>query len=177
MRLLPLDDPSNRGRLVDTVAGWLAEPGNYRWLDFGNGPRPLSAASLMIMAQKRGHVLRAFTADDGQTPIGVVGLSGVDRDAGVANVWIALGERRFAGRGYPARAVSKIVALGFNELNLNAVQAWCVECNHASARILRRLNFQPVGRQRRCHLMDGGIHDRLLFDLLPSEFKEIKDHA
>lgn len=173
MRLLPL----NASGLVDTVAGWLAEPANYRWLDFGNGARPLSAASLMIMAQQDSHVLRVFTAGDGQTPIGVVGLSRVDRHSGVANVWIALGERRFGGRGYPARAVSKMLALGFNELRLNAVQAWCVECNHASARILRRLNFQPIGRQRRCHLMDGRVHDRLLFDLLPSEFKEIKDRA
>lgn len=177
MRLLPLNDPSSRDRLVGTVAGWLAEPDNCRWLDFGNGPRPPGAAALMIMAQKSSHVLRAFTADDGQTPIGVVGLSGIDRSRGVANVWTALGERRFAGRGYPARAVSKMLAFGFNELSLNAVQAWCVECNHASARILRRLNFRPVGRQRRCHLMDGRIHDRLLFDLLPSEFKEIRDHA
>jgi RimJ/RimL family protein N-acetyltransferase len=37
------------------------------------------------------------------------------------------------------------------------------------------LNFQPAGRLRRCHRIDGEIHDRLLFDLLPSEFREIGD--
>lgn len=171
MQLLPLNTPE----LINTVADWLGRPDNYRWLDFGNGVQRVSAASLKIMAQKDTHVLRVFTADDDRTPIGVVGLSNVDRNFGVANTWIALGERRFSAKGYAARAVSKIVTFAFGELNLNAVQAWCVECNHASARIIRRLNFKPIGRQRRCHRIDGRIYDRLWFDLLPSEFKEIKD--
>ncbi len=171
MRLLPLNTP----QLINTAAAWLAEPDNYRWLDFGNGVQRINPVSLMIMAQRSNHVLRAFTADDDRTPIGVVGLSNLDRNSGVANTWIALGDRRFGGKGYPTRAVSKILAFAFRELRLNAVQAWCVECNYASARIIRRLNFQPIGRQRRCHHIDGRIYDRLWFDMLPSEFKEIKN--
>jgi RimJ/RimL family protein N-acetyltransferase len=171
MQLLPLNTPE----LINTVAGWLGEPDNYRWLDFGNGVQRVSAPTLMIMAQKDIHVLRVFTADDDRTPIGVVGLSNVDRNFGIANAWIALGNRQFGGKGYPTRATSKLLAFAFGELKLNAVQAWCVECNHASARIIRRLNFQPIGRQRQCHRIDGRIYDRLWFDLLPSEFKEIND--
>lgn len=172
MQLLPLNTP----QLINAAAGWLGEPQNYRWLDFGNGVQQVSAAALMIMAQKDTHVLRAFTADDDRTPIGVVGLSNVNRNSGIANTWIALGDRRFSAKGYPTRAVSKLLAYAFRELNLNAVQAWCVECNHASARIIRRLNFQPIGRQRRCHRIDDRTYDRLWFDLLPSEFEEIKDN-
>ena len=171
MQLLPLNTP----QLINTVAGWLGEPDNYRWLDFGNGVQQVSAASLMIMAQRDTHVIRVFTADDDRTPIGVVGMSNVDRKFGTANSWIALGDRRFGSKGYPTRAGSKLLAYAFGEMNLNAVQAWCVECNHASARILRRLGFQPVGRQRRCHRIDGRSYDRLWFDILPSEVQEIKD--
>jgi RimJ/RimL family protein N-acetyltransferase len=171
MQLLPLDTPE----LITMAAGWLGEPDNYRWLDFGAGVQRVSAPTLMIMTQKDIHVLRVFTADDDRTPIGVVGLSNVDRSSGVATAWIALGERQFSAKGYAARAASKMLAIAFGELKLNAVQVWCVDCNHASARIMRRLNFQPIGRQRRCHRIDGQIHDRLWFDLLPSEFKEIKD--
>jgi RimJ/RimL family protein N-acetyltransferase len=171
MQLLPLKSPE----LIDTVAGWLGDPDNYRWLDFGNGVQRVTAPMLMIMVQKDIHVLRVFTADDDRTPIGVAGLSNVDRNFGVATGWIALGDRQFSNRGYPMRATSKMLALAFHELKLNAVQVWCVECNHASARILRRMNFQPIGRQRHCHRIDGQIYDRLWFDMLPSEFKEIKD--
>jgi RimJ/RimL family protein N-acetyltransferase len=171
MQLLPLNTPE----LLNTVAGWLNDSANYRWLDFGNGVQSLSPALLKIMSQKDTHVLRAFTADDNHTPIGVVGLSNVDRNFRTATIWVALGDTRFSARGYPLRASSKMLLLAFRELALNVVQAWCVECNHASARIIRLLNFQPIGRQRQCHRIDGRIYDRLWFDMLPSEFREIND--
>jgi RimJ/RimL family protein N-acetyltransferase len=171
MQLLPLNTPE----LINVVAGWLGDPSNYQWLDFGNGVQQLSATSLKIMAQKDIHVLRVYTADDERTPIGVVGLSNVDRHFKSATIWIALGDKQFSGKGFPSRAASKMLTLAFGELSLNVVQAWCVECNHASARIIRRLNFQPIGRQRQCHRINGQTFDRLWFDMLPSEFKEVGD--
>jgi RimJ/RimL family protein N-acetyltransferase len=171
MQLLPLNTPE----LVNAVADWLNDPANYQWLDFGNGVQNLSPALLKIMSQKDTHVLRVFTADDDRTPIGVVGLSNVDRNFRVATIWVALGDRHFSAMGYPMRASSKMLTLAFRELELNVVQAWCVECNHASARIIRRLNFQPIGRQRQCHRIKGRIYDRLWFDILPFEFREIND--
>lgn len=169
MQLLPLDKPE----LINLAADWLNEPGNYKWLDFGNGMQRVSAASLKIMTQREIHVLRAFTADDDKTPIGLIGLSNVDPNFKTAAIWIVLGDKQYSAKRYPIRASSKLLAFAFGELGLNAVQAWCVECNHASARLIRRLNFQPIGRQRRAHQIDGQIYDRLWFDLLPSEFKEI----
>lgn len=170
MQLLPLNTPE----LINLAAGWLGEPHNYKWLDFGNGVQQISAATLKIMTQRDIHVLRMFTADDGSTPIGVIGLSNVDRNFKTAAIWIALGDKRYSAKGYPIRAGSKMLAFAFRELGLNAVQCWCVECNHASARLMRSLGFQTIGRQRRAHQIDGKVYDRLWFDLLPSEFKEIK---
>jgi RimJ/RimL family protein N-acetyltransferase len=171
MKLLPLDTPE----LIQLVAGWLGEPHNYQWLDFGNGVQVVNATMLRIMAQKDVNVLRAYTAEDDCTPVGVVGLSNVDRRSGTANVWVVLGVREFSNRGLPVRACSKIIRLGFDEMKLNTMQCWRVDGNRASDRIIRMLNFQPAGRLRRCHRIDGEIHDRLLFDLLPSEFREIGD--
>jgi RimJ/RimL family protein N-acetyltransferase len=53
------------------------------------------------------------------------------------------------------------------------VSAWTVEINVAAQRVLERLHFRPIGRQRQCHVIDGQPYDRLLFDLLPSEHQEI----
>lgn len=171
MQLLPINTPE----LIDVVAGWLADRSNHQWLDFGNGVQNPSATSLRIMTQKDIHVLRAFTADDGRLPIGVVGLSNVDKNFKTAAIWIVLGEKQFSAKGYALRAASKMLTLAFRELGLNAVQAWAVESNHASARIIRRLNFRPIGRQRQCHRIDGHVYDRLWFDLLASEHKETTD--
>jgi RimJ/RimL family protein N-acetyltransferase len=167
-RLTPINTPE----LIEAVAGWLSEERNYRWLDFGNGVQALSPVALKIMVQRDVHALRAFTADDG-LPVGVVGLSSVDRAFKTATIWIALGDKRHSRKGYALLAAAKMLTFGFRELGLAAINAWAVECNHASLRIIRRLGFRPAGRLRRCHYIDGRAYDRLLFDLLAEEHQEL----
>lgn len=169
MELKPLDDP----RLIETIAEWMSRKENYQWLDYGNGRQVLSAASLRMMAQRDIHLLRAFTADDGDEAIGVTGLSNIDRTFKTALASLCvLGDKRYAGQGYGTRALSRIVGLGFRVLGLETIQVWVVEHNIASLRMLERLKFRYVGRQRRCHYIDGRPCDRLLFDLLASEYEE-----
>lgn len=169
MKLLPINSPER----IELVAGWLAEKDNYQWLDFGNGIQILTPVMLKVMTQKDAHVLRVFTSEEEEAPIGVVGLSNVDRHFKTAMIWIALGDKRHSGRGYPVRAASKILTLGFAELGLRAVHAWTVEHNVAVIRMFKRLQFQLIGRQRQCHYIDGHPCDRLFYDILASEHKEI----
>lgn len=170
MELKPLDDP----KLIETIAEWMARKENYQWLDYGNGRQILNAASLKMMAQRDIHLLRAFTADDGDEAIGVTGLSNIDRASKTAMASLCvLGDKRYAGQGYGARALSRILDLGFKELGLEAINAWVVEHNTASRRMAERVNFRYIGRQRRCHYIDGQPYDRLLFDILASEHKGV----
>ena len=170
MRLMPINSPE----LVNLVAAWLADERIARWLDFGNGVRSPGPASLRIMAQKETHVLRVFTDDEENAPIGVVGLSNIDRHFGTGMIWIALGERRFSARGHAFRAAAEMLEIAFGELGLQAVNAWTVERNYASRRIIERLKFRPIGRQRRCHTIDGQACDRLWYDMLASEFERME---
>jgi RimJ/RimL family protein N-acetyltransferase len=71
-------------------------------------------------------------------------------------------------------ASSKLLTLAFHELGLHAVNTWIVDRN-PSVRSLERLNFRFVGRQRQCHMIDGRPYDRLLFDLLASEHRELDE--
>ena len=170
MKLLPLDKPD----LIDLAAQWLGREENYKWLDFGDGVHALSLVSLRIMAQRDLHVLRMFTADDCDLPIGIVALSDIRRQWKTAgSLWAVLGRKRYGG--LTARAVSQLLTFGFVELGLEAVSAWTIECNVASRRVLEQLGFRYVGRQRRRHWIDGRPHDRLLYDLLATEHHEIPD--
>lgn len=168
MRLFPLDSP----QLVTLVAGWLARPENFQWLDFGGGRQPPTPALVKIMAQRETNVLRVFTAEDDVTPIGVVGLHNVDRSFKTATVWAVLGDKSHARRGYATQAVSKMLTLGFHELGLAAINSWAVEHNPSVA-IGAPTNFRLIGRQRQCHYIDGQSYDRLLFDILASEHQEL----
>src|SRR3989442_12146050 len=97
MKLLPLDSP----QLIELVAGWLGKPDNYKWLDFGNGVQTLTPVALKIMTQRDIQVLRAYTADEDNQPIGVVGLTNVDRKVKTASLWAGLGNKRFGGGTSP----------------------------------------------------------------------------
>src|SRR5438876_4367839 len=93
MKLLPLDSP----KLIELVASCLGKPENYKWLDFGNGVQVLTPVTLRIMTQREIQVIRAYTADHGDVPVGVVGLTNVDRKFKTASLWAVLGNKRYGG--------------------------------------------------------------------------------
>lgn len=170
MRLLPLDRPE----LCQLAAEWLARPENHQWLHFGPGPA-ITPALVKIMSQRDSHLVRVFTAEHGE-PIGIVGLNSIDRAFRTATWWVVAGETSFRQRGHSTLASSKLLTLGFRDLGLVAINTWAVDGN-PSVRMIERLGFRFVGRQRACHYIDGRPHDRLLYDLLASEHREIDDSA
>jgi RimJ/RimL family protein N-acetyltransferase len=167
MKLVPLDSQER----LQLVANWLADKDNNQWLDVAGGRR-LTPEWLKIAGQRGTDFFRIFTDDDTETPIGVVGLGNINPSAGTAQIWIVLGNKAYARRGFALRAFSRMLTLGFSELGLRAINTWCVENNH-SISMVYKTNFRPVGRQRQCHRIDGRTYDRLWFDILASEHKEI----
>jgi RimJ/RimL family protein N-acetyltransferase len=169
MRLEPLSDSN-----LEAAAGWMGAKENYQWLDFGAGLQVLTAVALKVMSQRDLHLLRVFTSDEGDRPIGIVALSNIAEGFKTATLWYVLGEKGCGGRGFTSRAVSGILALGFRERGLQAVNAWVVDSNEPSRRVLVRNGFRLIGRQRQCHAIEGRLHDRLLFDLLAHEHEGIQ---
>jgi acyl carrier protein len=128
------------------------------------------------MARRPSNLLRFFTLDGERTPIGIVALGDVSPAFRTANLWYVLGARRHGGRGLTTRAVGRLLSEAFRTQGLASVQAWAVETNHASIAVLERNGFRLVGRRRRCHVMDGHPHDRLLYDLLAEEHEDRTMH-
>lgn len=153
---------------IETVAAWLGDEANYKWLDFGHGVQILSATSLRIMSQRSLHDLRVFTADDDATVIGIAALSDIDRRFATAKLWYVLGDKGFSGGGYTSRAARQLVDEGFAS-GLKAIRAWAVEANIGSVRVLEKCGFKLVGRTRQSHVVGGERRDRLLFDVVASE--------
>jgi RimJ/RimL family protein N-acetyltransferase len=168
MQLRPVDSSA-----LGLVAAWMARRENYQWLDFGGGTQILSPATLKIMTQRDLHLVRTFTADTDDTPIGLVALSNIAQNFKTALLWYVLGDKRYGGQGHTTRAVSRILTQGFEALALQTVNAWAVEANEPSIKVLMRNHFQLIGRQRRCHYIDDHPFDRLLFDLLATDHKPL----
>lgn len=169
MRLLPLDTPER----LELAAEWLSREENHQWLDFGRGITPVL---LKLMAQRDSHFLRLYTAGRDDRPVGILGLNYVNRTFGTATLWAVAGDKSFRRRGHVSFATSRFVSLAFRELGLRAINTWAVECN-PSLRAIRRVGFRYVGRLRQSHVIGGRRCDRLLFDLLASEHRELQADA
>lgn len=167
MNLLPIDS----AQMVELVAGWLSKKENHQWLELTDHGQVLTPMWLKIMLQRPTELIRVFTRDPDGCPVGVVGLTKINRTFRTALVWIAVGDKSFRSRGYATRAVSEVLTLGFKEFGLHAIYAWLVDGN-PSIKIVERLGFTFIGRQRQCHYIDGRPRDRLMFDLLAAEHKE-----
>jgi RimJ/RimL family protein N-acetyltransferase len=168
MQLKPVDTPE----LWHLAAEWLARKENYQWLDFGDGRQLVSAEWLKIASQRGTLAMRMFTADDDETPIGIVALGNINRHFGTATYWTVLGDKSHARRGYATRATSRMLTVGFSELGLRSIATWIVDHN-PSVHVALQVRFKLIGRQRQCHLIDGRAYDRLWLDILPSEHKEL----
>jgi ribosomal-protein-alanine N-acetyltransferase len=171
MKLLPLDTPE----ILEMAANWLAQKENHQWLDLWAGKQVTATPALLkIMAQGKRHFLRVYTGDRDDVPIGIAALSNVNRICKTANFWGAAGEKSFRSRGYGTLAGSKFLTLAFRDLGLHTINTWVVEHN-PSLRLVERLRFRFIGRQRQCHMIDGRLYDRLLFDLLASEHRDFDE--
>jgi RimJ/RimL family protein N-acetyltransferase len=153
-----------------TVSKWLENPSVNAWLDFGNGRQQLDALSIRVMASSPDHFVRVVLDSDGRA-LGVFGLQQVRNPFRVAQFWGVRPVLRPPARLRVAVAMRIVLALALRTHDLSAVQAWAVEGNLRSIRILEELGFRAGGRQRRCHLLGGEMRDRVLFDLLPEEFE------
>lgn len=162
---MPRVRPS-RDNDLGTIVDWLRDPEIARWLDFGPGRTPDALAWKYGMTRGRERLF-VFSAED-ERPVGVIGFSQVHPRFRIAMLWYVLGDRRYGGRGLTTCAVAKVIAIGFRDLGLKAINAWTVADNVASRRILEKNGFRLIGRQRQCHYIDGEPRDRLLFDIVSS---------
>lgn len=164
-------------RDIPVVAGWMADPDNHRWLRLGPRGPAATAAALREMIRADAHLLRVFPAERGGPCVGVVGLSDIDHGFRSATLWYVLGDRPSRGRGLTSRAVRALLSEAFEHRGLFAINAWVVDGNLPSIRVLENNHFRYVGRQRLCHYLDGRPCDRLLYDLLAPEHRDHRSHG
>lgn len=75
--------------------------------------------------------------------------------------------------GYMSEAMGAIIAYGFNELQLNRIEAFVGRHNPASQRLLGKFGFVLEGVMREHYCKNGLIEDSLCFSLLKREYLPI----
>ena len=103
-------------------------------------------------------------------PIGTIGLYYYTKESRRAEMGYDMLKEHW-GLGLMTEAVDAILRYGFEELDLNRVEATTDSENAASNRVLERTGFTIEGRLRERHIYKDKIHDELFFGLLAAEWR------
>ncbi len=110
-------------------------------------------------------------------------LSGDSRTIGACTFWnfdfpshcTELGyelDRAYWRRGLMAEALIAVLAYGFDQLELNRVEACPLAVNESSSSLLRKLGFSYEGNLRQRHAFRGQYFDQLYFGLLKEDWEK-----
>jgi ribosomal-protein-serine acetyltransferase len=86
--------------------------------------------------------------------------------------WIG---KSFSGNGLVTMSVKALLKNGFENLDLNRIAIHCAVCNIASQNIPKKLGFTEEGIEREAEIIDGKFYDHVIYSMLKSEFKNLKD--
>jgi RimJ/RimL family protein N-acetyltransferase len=133
----------------------------------------LQQAKPQTMADEEAFYEQVVNADDethllicqNRTPVGIVGLNGIDPTWGVAELGFYV-EPDSHGHGYASEAVGLLVDYAFDQRRLEKLEADALATNHGSQRVLEKNSFVEEGRFRKHAFVDGDRIDVLRYGLL-----------
>ena len=102
------------------------------------------------------------------TPVGTIGLLGINHANGTAEIGIAVGERR--GEGLGTEATRLALDYAFHVLQLRNVLLETLEWNLAGLKAYERAGFRRVGVRRGAVMSRGRRTDVVIMDAIPEDF-------
>ena len=109
-------------------------------------------------------------------PIGTCGYHNWHKKHFRAEIGYDLG-KAFWKQGFMREALVVVLEFGFEQMELNRIEALVHPGNHASIRLLQRLNFREEGHMRDYYSRGGRFYDSLIFSLLSKESLPTRDRA
>lgn len=106
--------------------------------------------------------------------IGRCGLHNWNVEHCRAEIGYNIVDESFKRRGFMSEAVEAIVKYGFEELNLNRIEALVGIGNVPSLRLVEKNNFKMEGQLRQHYPLGDGFEDSLLFSKLQEEHRAEK---
>lgn len=78
----------------------------------------------------------------------------------------------FWTQGFMTEALKTVIEYGFNELNINRIEAEVMPGNVASEKVLSKIGFKNEGLQRQWIYWNDRHYDMNMFSILHSEFRQ-----
>ncbi len=161
-----------RRDLIPTYARWVNDLDTLRTLGTLPVPFPLEAEAAWYDAANTRHQ-RPFTIYECATirPVGTCELRDVDHRNRTASIGMLIGEPTARGKGYGTEATRLLLDVAFTVHGLHSIWLDVFSYNLAGRRCYEKAGFREVGRRRECQMLDGVLYDRIVMDILATEFE------
>jgi RimJ/RimL family protein N-acetyltransferase len=102
-----------------------------------------------------------FTICDDSKPIGFMGLSNISKSNRNADLFIAIGEDDYRGKGIGNIAIKWLIDYGFKKLKLHKINLGVIKDNRHAIKVYRELGFIIEGKMKDEVFYKGKYHDFL----------------
>jgi [ribosomal protein S5]-alanine N-acetyltransferase len=103
----------------------------------------------------------------------VIGSITLDKGKGIHSCKAELGyviARKYWGNGCATQAIKLAIETGFNDLDVERIEAYVDPSNSGSQRVLEKNGFAREGLLKKCVVQKGVIKDRFLYSYLKSTY-------
>ena len=162
---------------LDAIQSWMNNPRLWRpALDAKPMNGDLAEEFFETTLTTEDDVKLVACVDDADEPIGMMSLTATpygptatDRARSMELAYHL--DPDFHGAGYGSEAAELVVQYGFEDLNLNRIEAEAGAFNDASQGLLESLGFQREGTRRDAAYYRGDYYDMLTYGLLRAEWE------
>ncbi|MFA6524637.1 MAG: GNAT family protein [Patescibacteria group bacterium] len=112
---------------------------------------------------------RFFTICDDTKPIGFMGLSKISKKSKNAELFIAIGDSEYRGKGIGKKAMQWIIDYGFNKLKLHKIYLNVYENNIPAVKLYKSLGFVVEGKIKDDVYFRKEYHNTLYMGLFNSK--------
>jgi ribosomal-protein-alanine N-acetyltransferase len=88
-----------------------------------------------------------------------------------AEIFYTLNDDAHKRKGYMTEALKEVIRYGFEEMDLNRIEAIAATYNEPSLKLIHNSGFVKEGLMREHYNVDGILEDDSLFSLLRSEYR------
>ena len=124
----------------------------------------------LCIDRKNGYEQRAIVTGEGKH-IGWIDLKNIDQLNGHAELGIAIGDKRYWGKGYGVGAMKAMLEWGFTNLELNKIWLRVEVDNDKAIKSYKQSGFVEEGILREDRYREGRYVDRLRMSLLRREYQ------
>jgi ribosomal-protein-alanine N-acetyltransferase len=89
-----------------------------------------------------------------------------------AEIGYIISKNEYKQKGYMSETLKAILEYGFNDMNLNRIEACIGPGNFASLNLVKKYMFKQEGYLRQHYIKNNEIQDSLIFSLLKEEYEQ-----